>query len=198
MEKIGEAGAGFRSLTEHIDTTTPAGRMMMQMVGAFAEFERAMIRERTSAGLPPPGRRAASADGARSWTIPSAARSPRRSSQVGRPQHRWRGCSAYRHRPCRASLPLMWPRVRIRAARDRACRSPGHAHAAGQGREDGGTLYGRASRIMLKGVSAARRTLRKPPAVMTSRNFASPACAPSAAPTSCESEVGTQPIVEPA
>jgi DNA invertase Pin-like site-specific DNA recombinase len=51
METIGEAGAGFRSLTEHIDTTTPAGRMMMQMVGAFAEFERAMIRERTSAGL---------------------------------------------------------------------------------------------------------------------------------------------------
>jgi DNA invertase Pin-like site-specific DNA recombinase len=51
MEKIGESGAGFRSLTEHIDTTTPAGRMMMQMVGAFAEFERAMIRERTSAGL---------------------------------------------------------------------------------------------------------------------------------------------------
>ena len=42
---------GFRSITENIDTTTPAGRMMMQMVGAFAEFERAMIRERTSAGL---------------------------------------------------------------------------------------------------------------------------------------------------
>ncbi len=51
MEKIEAAGAGFRSLTESIDTTVPAGRMMMQMVGAFAEFERAMIRERTSAGL---------------------------------------------------------------------------------------------------------------------------------------------------
>ncbi|MGX9688655.1 recombinase family protein [Deinococcus wulumuqiensis] len=51
MEKIEAAGAGFRSLTEAIDTTTPAGRMMMQMVGAFAEFERAMIRERTRAGL---------------------------------------------------------------------------------------------------------------------------------------------------
>ncbi len=51
MEKIEAAGAGFRSLTESIDTTTPAGRMMMQMVGSFAEFERAMIRERTSAGL---------------------------------------------------------------------------------------------------------------------------------------------------
>jgi DNA invertase Pin-like site-specific DNA recombinase len=51
MEKIGAAGAGFRSLTENIDTTTPAGRMMMQMVPSFAEFERAMIRERTSAGI---------------------------------------------------------------------------------------------------------------------------------------------------
>ena len=35
MEQIGNAGAGFRSITENIDTTTPAGRMMMQMVGAF-------------------------------------------------------------------------------------------------------------------------------------------------------------------
>jgi DNA invertase Pin-like site-specific DNA recombinase len=51
MERIGYAAAGFRSIIENIDTTTPAGRMMMQMVGAFAEFERAMIRERTSAGL---------------------------------------------------------------------------------------------------------------------------------------------------
>ena len=42
---------GFRSLKEAVDTTTPAGRMMMQMVGAFAEFERAMLKERTKAGL---------------------------------------------------------------------------------------------------------------------------------------------------
>jgi DNA invertase Pin-like site-specific DNA recombinase len=51
MERIAQAGAGFRSITENIDTTTPAGRMMMQMIGSFAEFERAMIRERTSAGI---------------------------------------------------------------------------------------------------------------------------------------------------
>src|ERR1035441_6200096 len=51
MEKLAEAKAGFRSLTEAIDTTTPAGRMMMQMVGAFAEFERSMLKERTKAGL---------------------------------------------------------------------------------------------------------------------------------------------------
>src|SRR5271163_3568371 len=51
MERIGTAGAGFRSITEAIDTTTPTGRMMMQMISSFAEFERAMIRERTSAGI---------------------------------------------------------------------------------------------------------------------------------------------------
>ena len=51
MERIDKAGAGFRSLTEAIDTTTPAGRMMMQVVGSFAEFERGMIRERTLADL---------------------------------------------------------------------------------------------------------------------------------------------------
>jgi len=51
MEKITEAGAGFRSLTEHIDTGTPSGKMMLQMLGAFAEFERSMVRERTRLGL---------------------------------------------------------------------------------------------------------------------------------------------------
>jgi len=34
-----------------VDTTTPAGRAMFQMMGVFAEFERAMIRERVCAGL---------------------------------------------------------------------------------------------------------------------------------------------------
>lgn len=51
MEKVELAGAGFLSLTEAIDTTSPAGRMMMQIVGSFAEFERAMLRERTRSGL---------------------------------------------------------------------------------------------------------------------------------------------------
>jgi DNA invertase Pin-like site-specific DNA recombinase len=51
LEKIDAAGANFRSLTEAIDTSGPAGRMMMQMLGCFAEYERAMVRERTRAGL---------------------------------------------------------------------------------------------------------------------------------------------------
>jgi DNA invertase Pin-like site-specific DNA recombinase len=51
LERIESAKAGFRSLTEAVDTTTAAGRMLMQMIGSFAEFERSMIRERTRAGL---------------------------------------------------------------------------------------------------------------------------------------------------
>ncbi len=51
LEKIEKIGAGFRSLTEAVDTTTPSGRALMQMNGVFAEFERALIKERTKAGL---------------------------------------------------------------------------------------------------------------------------------------------------
>ena len=51
IERLQERGAGFESLTEHIDTNTPAGRLMLQMLGAFAEFEREMIRERTTSGM---------------------------------------------------------------------------------------------------------------------------------------------------
>jgi DNA invertase Pin-like site-specific DNA recombinase len=51
MDRVQDKKAGFRSLTEAIDTSTPAGRMMMQMVASFAEFERAMLKERTKIGL---------------------------------------------------------------------------------------------------------------------------------------------------
>lgn len=44
-------GVGFRSLTENIDTTTPTGRLVFHIFGALGQFERDLIRERTSAGL---------------------------------------------------------------------------------------------------------------------------------------------------
>lgn len=50
LRRIEVAGAGFRSLTEPIDTGSAAGRLMLQLLGAFAEFERNMIRERSMAG----------------------------------------------------------------------------------------------------------------------------------------------------
>lgn len=60
MQQITDAGAGFRSITETIDTTTPAGRLIMHVIGAIAEFERDLISERTKAGT-----RAAQARGVR-------------------------------------------------------------------------------------------------------------------------------------
>lgn len=51
MRQVDEAGAGFKSLTESIDTTTPAGRLIMHVMGAIAEFERDLIVERTKAGM---------------------------------------------------------------------------------------------------------------------------------------------------
>ena len=44
-------GVAFISLRDNLDLGTPAGRLMFQIVGAMAEFERALIRERVRAGL---------------------------------------------------------------------------------------------------------------------------------------------------
>lgn len=51
VSKLSEAGIGFRSLTESIDTTTSSGKLIFHIFGALAEFERDLIRERTAAGL---------------------------------------------------------------------------------------------------------------------------------------------------
>src|SRR6266403_2253482 len=44
-------GIAFVSLRDNLDLTTPAGRLMFQIIGAMAEFERALIQERVRAGL---------------------------------------------------------------------------------------------------------------------------------------------------
>lgn len=51
VTELEERGAGLRSLTESIDTTTPGGRLIFHVFGALAQFERDLIRERTRAGL---------------------------------------------------------------------------------------------------------------------------------------------------
>lgn len=51
LEEIHGAGVDLYLHQQGIDTTTPAGRAMFGMLGVFAEFERAMIRERVNAGL---------------------------------------------------------------------------------------------------------------------------------------------------
>ncbi len=44
-------GVGFKVLDGAFDTTTAHGKLMFQICGAFAEFEKSIIRERTMAGL---------------------------------------------------------------------------------------------------------------------------------------------------
>ena len=44
-------GVAFVSLRDNLDLSTPSGRLMFQIIGAFAEFERALIQERVKAGL---------------------------------------------------------------------------------------------------------------------------------------------------
>jgi DNA invertase Pin-like site-specific DNA recombinase len=51
LEALGVRGIGFRCLAPAIDTTTPEGRLLYSITGAFAEFEREIIRQRTRAGL---------------------------------------------------------------------------------------------------------------------------------------------------
>ena len=51
VEDLKARGVEFRSLNDHIDTTTAAGNLMFVIFAAFAEFERNVIRERTMAGL---------------------------------------------------------------------------------------------------------------------------------------------------
>jgi len=51
IERLEAKGAFFRSLQDPIDTASPQGKFTLQVLGAAAEFERALIRERTRAGL---------------------------------------------------------------------------------------------------------------------------------------------------
>ncbi|MCA1831303.1 MAG: recombinase family protein [Actinomycetota bacterium] len=51
LDELDRAGVAFRSATEPFDTSTPAGRMMVQMLGVFAEFERATLVDRVIAGM---------------------------------------------------------------------------------------------------------------------------------------------------
>jgi DNA invertase Pin-like site-specific DNA recombinase len=103
MERIEAADAGFRLLTEAIDTTTPAGRMLLQMIGSFSEFGRAMVRERTTAGPPKHARRAASAAAARGSMPRSVWKLPKACFPAVSPAPKWPGFMISASRPCHGS-----------------------------------------------------------------------------------------------
>jgi DNA invertase Pin-like site-specific DNA recombinase len=51
LADLGAYGVAFISLRDNLDLSTPSGRLMFQIIGAMAEFERALIQERVKAGL---------------------------------------------------------------------------------------------------------------------------------------------------
>ena len=51
LDDLNRRGVGFCSLSDGIDTTTPAGKLLFHVTGAVAEFERSLISERTKAGM---------------------------------------------------------------------------------------------------------------------------------------------------
>jgi len=51
LSELEALGVAFVSLRDNLDLTTPSGRLMFQVIGAMAEFERALIQERVKAGL---------------------------------------------------------------------------------------------------------------------------------------------------
>ncbi len=51
FDEFGKKGVQFIAVTQNIDTTTSSGRLQMQIMGAFAEFERNIISERTKEGM---------------------------------------------------------------------------------------------------------------------------------------------------
>ena len=51
LAELEALGIAFISLKDNLDLTTPSGRLMFQIIGAMAEFERSLIQERVRAGL---------------------------------------------------------------------------------------------------------------------------------------------------
>jgi DNA invertase Pin-like site-specific DNA recombinase len=51
LAELESLGVAFISLRDNLDLTTPSGRLMFQIIGAMAEFERSLIQERVKAGI---------------------------------------------------------------------------------------------------------------------------------------------------
>lgn len=51
VEALSNRAIDFKSLTENLDTTTSGGKLIFSIMGAIAEFERSLLKERTNAGL---------------------------------------------------------------------------------------------------------------------------------------------------
>jgi len=94
LDELKGQGVKFKSLTEAIDTETPTGRAMWQMVGVLAELERSLIQERTKAeGREGSGKAARRQAGPQAETLPTTGR-PRAEAYRKRRKPAARGATA--------------------------------------------------------------------------------------------------------
>jgi DNA invertase Pin-like site-specific DNA recombinase len=89
LETFNALGIAFVSLSEQMDTTTPAGKMVFTVLGAVAELERSLIVERVRAGM-----RNARAKGARIGRPPRTLLSPEDKKEIA--EAYWRGKCSFR------------------------------------------------------------------------------------------------------
>ena len=77
IEDLAAYGVSFVSLRDNLDLSTPSGRLMMHIIGAMAEFERELIRERVCAGLQAARKRGARLGRPRTYVSPDKIRQMR-------------------------------------------------------------------------------------------------------------------------
>lgn len=71
IEDLAAYGVSFVALRDNLDLSTPSGRLMMHIIGAMAEFERELIRERVSAGIQAARKRGARLGRPRTYVNPA-------------------------------------------------------------------------------------------------------------------------------
>ena len=77
IEDLAAYGVSFVALRDNIDLSTPAGRLMMHLLGAMAEFERGLIQERVVAGIASAKRRGVRFGRPKTWVSPDKIRALR-------------------------------------------------------------------------------------------------------------------------
>ena len=128
IERLEESGAHFRSLRDPIDTSTPQGMFSLQVLGAVAQLERALISERTKAGI-----KAAQARGKLPGNpglgegAAAIPRPPRRETESSRRRHRLHGPLAADGPADAAPVPLGGRRSRSESGPERTGPSSGCA-----------------------------------------------------------------------
>jgi DNA invertase Pin-like site-specific DNA recombinase len=89
LAELEARGVAFISLRDNLDLSTPAGRLMFQVIGAMAEFERSLIQERVKAGM-----RNARSKGKRIGRPPRTLLSPEDRKSIA--ETYWRGMTSFR------------------------------------------------------------------------------------------------------